>query len=361
MWKTVCIVKRFIPLCVILFLSWTAYAEKTTEVALRCSNQNNSMKIVLEAEPDFIRKTNAVISFSSVTVEFPSAFELKKQKDFPFAAMKKENSLSITLKDISDVKTYKLTSPARLVIDLKPVAKAQADAGAGPEQKPQGPDQKSGPEISPQVSPKKAPEAVRQPGKAPAAAAVPLPTRKRVVVIDPGHGGYETGIVSGDAKEKDFDVVLSRDLAAALAKKGATVYLTRKTDQNASIADRINFSNSKSPDLFISIHSTESDKFIVYTAGPEESGLETAVKQYSQFSNQTRFIEKSREMARGILDALKKSLETGVAERELPLPVLSAMKAPAVLLECPLVKAGGSDQKYRDRLVNSLVKGMGYE
>jgi len=137
-----------------------------------------------------------------------------------------------------------------------------------------------------------------------------------------------------------------------------TVFITRKADQNASLTDRINFSNSKNPDLFISLHSSSSDKFVVYVASVEEANIDTAVKQYSQFSNQNRHIDRSRGMAKFIAQSLHAEFAADVILRELPLPVLTAMNASAVLIEYPSLKTYSSDQKLRERFVNSIAKGV---
>jgi N-acetylmuramoyl-L-alanine amidase len=277
-WKTVYTVKKILLISVLFLLaSLPLSAEKLSEVSLRQGVQDNNVRIVVESDEDFIKNSNVKFSSSAVIVEFPSRFELKMQKDFMFGVTKKDRSLVMTLKDITDFKTYRLSSPARLVFDLKIIPKKPADSLQKTDQKTQqqtwsnekkalDPGKQSGqktPALAPQVAPKNPLEAVRQEGqKTPPSPSVEKPRRK-VVVIDPGHGGYDYGLVSQDAREKDAALILAKDLGNAFTKKGMAVFITRKADQNASLTDRINFSNSKNPDLFISLHSSSADKFVV--------------------------------------------------------------------------------------------------
>jgi N-acetylmuramoyl-L-alanine amidase len=58
------------------------------------------------------------------------------------------------------------------------------------------------------------------------------PAAPKVVFLDAGHGGYDYGIISKNAKEKDLNLLFARDLNAILSKKGYKVFLTRKVDQS---------------------------------------------------------------------------------------------------------------------------------
>jgi len=364
-------VKKIIILSVLISLiSLPAFAEKLSEVSLRSGGHENNLRIVLESDENLIRNASTIYSLSSVTVEFPMRFELKGQKEFIFSVVKRERSLVINLKDVAAIRTYKLTSPARIVIDLTMTPKKQAETAPKPEpkvapfQNTEHKDENTAkqtapkPAATPQALQKSPVDAVKQNGFKPQNGQPAEKPRKKVMVVDPGHGGYDYGLLSQDSKEKDVDLVLAKDLGNALSKKGMTVFVTRKADQNASLTERINFSNVKNPDFFISLHSSASDNFVIYTAAVEEANVDTAVTQYSQFSSQKRHIEKSRGMARSIGEALQSDFSVSVLLRELPLPVLTSMNSAAILIECPLLKSYESDQKLREKFVNSVIKGM---
>lgn len=74
------------------------------------------------------------------------------------------------------------------------------------------------------------------------------------VVVDPGHGGYDTGASYGGFEEKDVNLVIAEKLKKALEDVGITVFLTRDSDNFLSLAERVEITNSIKPDVFISIH-----------------------------------------------------------------------------------------------------------
>jgi N-acetylmuramoyl-L-alanine amidase len=76
----------------------------------------------------------------------------------------------------------------------------------------------------------------------------------RVIVVDPGHGGEETGFTAGETTEADLVFDLASRIEGRLAAAGARVYLTRGRGQNPSAAERTAFANDARADLFISLH-----------------------------------------------------------------------------------------------------------
>ena len=78
-----------------------------------------------------------------------------------------------------------------------------------------------------------------------------------VVVLDPGHGGEDTGAVGpGGLKEKDFTLSLARKVEHMLVDRlGLLVYLTRETDEAVPVIQRTAVSNYRNADLLISLHS----------------------------------------------------------------------------------------------------------
>jgi N-acetylmuramoyl-L-alanine amidase len=76
----------------------------------------------------------------------------------------------------------------------------------------------------------------------------------RRIVIDPGHGGTDTGNTVGETTEADLVLDLASRIEGRLAAAGATVYLTRGRDQHPSPAERTAFANDARADLFLSLH-----------------------------------------------------------------------------------------------------------
>lgn len=122
------------------------------------------------------------------------------------------------------------TEPARLVVDLSPgteeafAAAAQADSPASP-----APDAPKGPVVG---------------------------AGRPVVVIDPGHGGIDSGAVGEDGLlEKDVTLEFGLELARQLKEGGELEpIMTRDGDDFMSLPDRVAFAQRHGAALFVSIH-----------------------------------------------------------------------------------------------------------
>jgi N-acetylmuramoyl-L-alanine amidase len=76
-----------------------------------------------------------------------------------------------------------------------------------------------------------------------------------LVMIDPGHGGYDPGTQSSSGlPEKDLALQIAMRLKAALEARGIRAELTRSSDVFISLAERTQIANRAGADLFISIH-----------------------------------------------------------------------------------------------------------
>lgn len=93
---------------------------------------------------------------------------------------------------------------------------------------------------------------------APQAAAVSADTP--IVVLDPGHGGEDTGAEGrGGLLEKDVTLAVARELKKLLeGELGAVVYLTRTDDSFRPLLERTAFANERRADIFVSLHANAS-------------------------------------------------------------------------------------------------------
>ncbi len=145
-------------------------------------------------------------------------------------------------------------------------------------------------------------------------------SKKFLVVIDPGHGGADTGAVFKNGKttltEKHFTLLLARDLARELIIRGSNVILTRNDDREVLLSDRTALANKVKADAFISIHLNSSEDpiktggvetFILNHATDETSkrlaDLENAVLKDSQANHNSGSSNVSLIMKDLILDA----------------------------------------------------------
>jgi N-acetylmuramoyl-L-alanine amidase len=151
----------------------------------------------------------------------------------------------LDVENIKDYKVFPLENPSRVVIDVK---------GERPE------------EIS-----RLEPVIQVPPG---VAAAVPLPqpaidarpaadfkpAKIRRIVVDPGHGGKDSGALGpGGAMEKDVALKVALKLARKLREElGIDVVMTRSTDVFIPLDERTAIANKVNADLFVSIHANAS-------------------------------------------------------------------------------------------------------
>jgi N-acetylmuramoyl-L-alanine amidase len=76
----------------------------------------------------------------------------------------------------------------------------------------------------------------------------------RVIVLDAGHGGYDSGTRGVTYLEKTLTLRTAKELAPLLQNAGAKVILTRSSDIYLSLAQRVNISNYNKAHAFISLH-----------------------------------------------------------------------------------------------------------
>ncbi len=86
------------------------------------------------------------------------------------------------------------------------------------------------------------------------------PLNNKVIVVDAGHGGKDTGAISGKMYEKTPALNMALMLKKNLEDKGAKVIMTRSDDTFVSLQDRVSISNYENADLFVSIHLNSSEK-----------------------------------------------------------------------------------------------------
>jgi len=90
----------------------------------------------------------------------------------------------------------------------------------------------------------------------------------RTIVIDPGHGGSDCGAIRDNITEKEITLDISKRVQEILIKQGFNVQMTRDVDETVSLQERVEFSESIQPDVFISVHVNSSEK-------PAITGIET--------------------------------------------------------------------------------------
>jgi N-acetylmuramoyl-L-alanine amidase len=211
------------------------------------------------------------------------------------------------------------------------------------------------------------------------------------IVIDPGHGGHDTGTIGPDGlQEKDLVVDVGRRLGKLLETRlGAEVVYTRKDDAFIPLETRTAIANQERADLFVSIHANSSGDpnargvetyYLNFTSSPdamEVAARENAVSEKSvhELGDLVKKIalkekiEESHEFASNVQQALQSGLalrNAGVRDRgvkKAPFIVLIGANMPSILAEISFVSNPTDERKlqtpeYRQRIAESLYRGI---
>ena len=188
-------------------------------------------------------------------------------------------------------------------------------------------------------------------GAIPAVAKQPLfDAYRRSIVLDPGHGGRESGARGADGTtEKAVALELARLIAAEL-QRDYRVILTRTDDYHVDLDDRTALANHIKADMFVSLHTGGS--FVYSTAGPiiyyyqnvSETSSSREDNQALPGENknippswdriQSDYLEKSRILA-GIISSRLSTMNSikDIRVQGAPLTVLQGAQMPAILIE----------------------------
>ncbi len=134
----------------------------------------------------------------------------------------------------AEMKSDPAAGTAKLALRLAPVSAGEFAARAGAPPAPPG-----APSLPPAA-----------PARTPRDPAAPL-----VVMLDPGHGGIDTGARAETLKEADLTLTFARELKERLVRTGRfKVFLTRDDDVFVPLETRVSLAHQQRADLFISLH-----------------------------------------------------------------------------------------------------------
>jgi N-acetylmuramoyl-L-alanine amidase len=197
------------------------------------------------------------------------------------------------------------------------------------------------------------------------------------IVIDPGHGGQDSGTKSvlGNRYEKEFTLDWARRLGSLLATNGWQVLLSRSNDTDLSVSNRIAFAEAHQADAFVSLHFNSS------APNDQQAGLETyCLTPTGMPSTITRgyYVDTALAFPNNAFDAqnlqvawqVQRALlqinghhDRGV-RRARYLGVLRGQKRPAILIEGgylsnPREARQIADPAYRQKLAEAVAAALG--
>lgn len=193
----------------------------------------------------------------------------------------------------------------------------------------------------------------------------------RLICLDPGHGGPDTGNREGKQYEKTYTLALALELAAQLRKAGFKTILTRSRDTFVELEDRPALAHRRGADLFISLHfnaaaTREACGAEVYcltsplTASTNARGEGANTGALPGNVQNDRNVLLAYQLQRSLVNALGLE-DRGV--RRARWAVLRSARMPAVLVECGFMSNPSEARKiysaaWRRQLAAALVDGV---
>lgn len=180
---------------------------------------------------------------------------------------------------------------------------------------------------------------------------------KKIIVLDPGHGGKDKGTSVGDVYESKINLEISLKLKKELTKYGVVALLTRDGDYDLSspnvsrrkksdFDNRIKLINNSNADLYLSIH-------INYLSDSKYYGA------------QVFYVNDNLNLAKSIQKSLKDDLKSPLNEKKLgnEIYMYKKLNVPGVLIECGFISNNKErklliDEVYQYKIVNSIIKGL---
>lgn len=296
---------------IIVFLPFLLHAE-TTPLKLRAARNAGSVRIVLEGPDSVIGKGSVARKENNILVTFPGTEISIRAEDstVPYFIINNE-TVSISPGDFSGMKVFTLKEPPRLVID----AYTKDEEGA-------------------------------------------VSVRIKTVVIDPGHGGYESGIVKDGKKEKNTVLDIAQKLCALVNNGPSRGFLTRGSDLFMTLGERVNFANSKGSEVFISLHIGNHRDIVIYTPVITDSPPDV-VKEYLHNRGQAEYEKETIALFKALSKAIILAFgEDMLSARPVPYTIISSIESGALIVELPSYEYASYDEEYNSQIAETIYKGL---
>jgi len=216
----------------------------------------------------------------------------------------------------------------------------------------------------------------------------PLSVKK--IIIDPGHGGVQTGTISKSGlSEKEITLEIALRLRQLLVEDSFDVLMTRETDEMVSLDKRADFANENHADLFVSIHINsmpvrQMRPLETYFIGPtddpdatklvalENHGSSYSLSDYRHLLEKT-YMDARRDESRRLANAVQRELYRSVHQinpaienrgvKTAPFAVLIRTDMPAILVEVSCLSNEDevkllTNQEYQENIAQALLTGI---
>lgn len=309
-----------------IFLLPLLLSAEMAPLKLRASSHTGFVRIVLEGPEAVIVKGAVSHKGRDLFVYFPDvSFSIQAEGAAIAYSKTSKDTVRISPEEFSGIKVFTLKDPSRLVID----AYTKEEKGVAP------------PPASPQnVEGAKTLAAIK------------------TVVIDPGHGGYESGITKEGDKEKTSVLDIAQKLGKLINSGGAGSYLTRSSDRFMPLSERVSFAKGKTPDVFISLHIGRHKDIVIYTPVVIDTPSDI-VRPYLANKGQAGYTEQTQALLKAMREALTSSFgEDTVSVKPAPYTIISEIEAAALIIELPSFEDAYYTEENNSKMANILYNGL---
>jgi len=175
----------------------------------------------------------------------------------------------------------------------------------------------------------------------------PPPSRVHTIVLDPGHGGFDSGAVGFGRRESDDNLRMAQAVGSILRAQGQRVIMTRDNDTSVTLGERSAISNRNNTDMFVSIHRN------AFT-NPAANGVENFVS--------TNAPARTAQFAQNVLNRIVAvGVQSNRGLKRENFAVLRNTNAPAMLLELGFITNQRDNQlfdQHFDAYANAIAHGI---
>jgi len=184
----------------------------------------------------------------------------------------------------------------------------------------------------------------------------------RVVIIDPGHGGYDPGAISSQGVyEKNINLAISKKIRSQLEPAGAKVILTREDDRDfasgvrggkskkqTDLDHRIGLAEGADAEVFVSIH-------VNATPGGRKSGAETF---YNEGSDEGKVLAESIQVELRQVPGMNKRVAKPGGYYITQKTKMTSVIVELGYLTNPIERKKLQQEAYQDELAKAISRGV---
>ncbi len=180
----------------------------------------------------------------------------------------------------------------------------------------------------------------------------------KIIYIDPGHGGPDSGAISKNFYEKDMNLLLSKKLGHTLSQKGATVYYTRDGDYDLAKSKK----NRKRNDLYARVKLINQSKANLYISMHLNASPSTKWNGIQLFYSTVQ--DENKKIAETVTNTMKKNMKNVKdPKKENGYYMYSKLKVPGILIEAGFITNQNDNYKirkeeYQNILINNITQGI---